>query len=66
VGRQLARLRVAASPRTVALLGPCLPDLSSAARAEGDVLAAREGMEDGAFEVTEIALAEKPPKPADA
>jgi valyl-tRNA synthetase len=62
VGRQLARLRVHASPRTVALLGPCLADLASAARAEGEVLAAREGMEDGAFEVTEIVLAEKPPK----
>ena len=55
-----------ASPRTAALLGPCLPDLASAARAEGDVLAPREGMEDGAFEVIEIELAEKPPKPADA
>jgi hypothetical protein len=57
---------VAASPRTVALLGPCLPDLASAARAEGDVLSPREGLEDGAFEVTEIELAEKPPKPAEA
>jgi valyl-tRNA synthetase len=54
VGRQLARLRVAASPRTVTLLGPCLADLASAARADGDVLSPREGMEDGAFEVTEI------------
>jgi len=66
VGRQLARQRVVASPRTVALLGPCLPDLASAARTEGDVLSSREGMEDGAFEVTEIELAEKPQKPADA
>jgi len=49
----------------VALLGPCLPDLASAARAEGDILSAREGMEDGVFEVTEIELAEKPPKPAE-
>jgi valyl-tRNA synthetase len=66
VGRQLARLRVAASPRTVALLGPCLADLASAARAEGEVLAPREGMENGAFDVIDIELAEKPPKPADA
>ena len=44
---------------------PCLADLASAARAEGDVLEAREGMEDGAFEVTEIVLAEKPPKTAE-
>jgi valyl-tRNA synthetase len=62
VGRQLARLRVAAGPRTVALLGPCLADLASAARAAGEVLSPREGMEDGAFEVAEIELAEKPPK----
>jgi valyl-tRNA synthetase len=66
VGRQLARLRVAASPRTHAVLAACLADLVSAARAEGEVLEAREGMEDGTFEVTEIVLAEKPPKPADA
>jgi valyl-tRNA synthetase len=65
VGRQLARLRVATSPRTFDLLAPSLGDLASAARAEGDVLEAREGMEDGAFEVTEIVLAEKPPKPAE-
>jgi valyl-tRNA synthetase len=64
VGRQLARLRVAASPRTHALVGPCLLDLASAARAEGDVLEVREDLEDGVFEVTEIVLAEKPPKPA--
>jgi len=66
VGRQLARLRVEASPRTVALLGPCLHDLASAARAEGDVLGPRHGLEDGLFEVTEIELAEKPPRAAGA
>ncbi len=66
VGRQLAKLRVATSPRTHARLGPCLADLVSAARAEGDVLEPREGMEDGVFEVAEIELAEKPPKPAGA
>jgi valyl-tRNA synthetase len=64
VGRQLARLRVVTSPRTRALVAPCLADLVSAARAEGDVLEPRDGMEDGAFEVTEIVLAEKPPKTA--
>jgi valyl-tRNA synthetase len=66
VGRQLATLRVVTSPRTHALLAPCLADLAGAARAEGDFLASREGMEDGAFEVVEIVLAEKPPKPAGA
>jgi valyl-tRNA synthetase len=66
VGRQLATLRVATSPRTHAVLAPCLSDLVAAARAEGDVLAPREGIEDGTFEVVEIVLAEKPPKPAGA
>ena len=66
VGRQLSTLRVVTSPRTHALLAPCLADLAGAARAEGDFLASREGMEDGAFEVVEIVLAEKPPKPAGA
>jgi valyl-tRNA synthetase len=65
VGRQLAALRVETSPRTAALLASSLADLAAAARAEGDVLAARDGMEDGVFEVTQIVLAEKPPKPAE-
>jgi valyl-tRNA synthetase len=62
VGRQLSKLRVVASPATAALLAPCLADLASAARAEGDVLSARQGLEDGAFEVVEIVLADKPAK----
>jgi valyl-tRNA synthetase len=64
VGRQLSRLHVVASSRTVALVGPCLADLVTAARAEGDVLEPRDGMEDGVFEVAAIELAAKPPKPA--
>jgi valyl-tRNA synthetase len=64
VGRQLSKLAVLASPRTASLVGPCLPDLVSAARAEGDVLRPREGMEDGVFEVAEMQLAPKPPNPA--
>jgi valyl-tRNA synthetase len=66
VGRHLVTLRVIASPGTAALLGPCLADVAAAARAEGDVLVPREGMEDGAFEVADIVVAEKPPKPAEA
>jgi hypothetical protein len=62
VGRQLSRLRVVASPSAVALLAPCLGDLASAARAEGDVLSAREGMDDETFEVVEVVLGEKPAK----
>jgi valyl-tRNA synthetase len=63
VGRHLAALRVAASPATVELLRPCLEDVAAAARAGGDVLVVREGLADGTFEVEEIVLAEKPPKP---
>jgi valyl-tRNA synthetase len=66
VGRHLSALTVVASPQTAAVLGPCLADVASAARAEGDVLVPREGIEDGAFEVMEMVVAEKPPKPSEA
>ncbi|MGE5127127.1 MAG: valine--tRNA ligase [Betaproteobacteria bacterium] len=62
VGRHLSRLRVAASPATAARLRPCLGDLASAARVEGDLLFAREGLADDAFEVVEIELAAPPPQ----
>ena len=59
VGRQLAALRVAAHPETVALLGPCLADLRAATRAESELLETRPGLEPGTFEVVELVLAEK-------
>ena len=59
VGRPLAALRVAAHPASVALLRPCLADLRAAARAEGELLEARPGLEPLAFEVVELVLAEK-------
>jgi valyl-tRNA synthetase len=62
VGRHLASLRVAAEPSTVAALGPCLADLQAAARAEGELLESRAGLEPGAFQVIELALGEKPPR----
>jgi valyl-tRNA synthetase len=62
VGRQLATLRVAASPDTVASLRACLPDLRAAARAEGEILEPREGLAADAFEVVELVLADKPPR----
>jgi len=62
VGRQLATLRVAASPDTVARLRACLPDLRTAARAEGELLEARDGLAPEAFEVVELVLADKPPR----
>ena len=62
VGRQLASLRVASSPATVERLRPCLSDLRSAARAEGELLEPREGLAPDAFEVVELTLADKPPR----
>ena len=64
VGRHLSRLQVAVSPATSVLLGPCAPDLASAARVgEQGILVAREGLADDAFEVVAIELA---PLPAEA
>jgi len=62
VGRHLKTLRVAASPASVRLITPCLGDLAAAARAEGDVLEAREGLDDGHFEIVELELAEPRPR----
>lgn len=62
VGRHLEKLHVAASPTTVELIRPCLGDLAAAARVEGEVLEAREGMEDGVFEIVEMELAEPRPR----
>jgi valyl-tRNA synthetase len=63
VGRHLERLKVAASPRTVALLGSCRDDLASAARVAGDPFEPREGVADDAFEVLAIELAAPPAAP---
>ena len=61
VGRHLARLRVATSPATAARLAACRRDLAAAARAEGEVVEGRAGLEDGTFEVVEMELAEGRP-----
>jgi valyl-tRNA synthetase len=60
VGRHLASLRVAASPRTVRLLEPALGDVLAAARVMDHAIEPREGAEDGGFEVVEARLAEPP------
>ena len=62
VGRQLARLRVAASPRTVELLESALDDVLAAARVEQHAFARRDAMPDGRFEVVEAELAEPRPE----
>ncbi|OFV87656.1 MAG: valine--tRNA ligase [Acidobacteria bacterium RBG_16_70_10] len=57
VGRHLARLRVAASPRTAARAARAIDDLIAAARVEDHAIEIREGMADGAFDLVEIKLA---------
>jgi len=64
VGRHLSRLRLAANPRVVGLLQPCAADLAAAARVEGEVLVARDGLADDAFELVEMELAALPPAEA--
>jgi hypothetical protein len=61
VGRHLRRLRVAVSPATARRLAPCMGDLAAAARVAGEVLEAREGLADDAFEVLEMELEPAPP-----
>ena len=62
VGRHLASLRVAVSPRNAALLATCRFDLASASRVEGEILEPREGLADDGFEVVAIELADLPPE----
>jgi valyl-tRNA synthetase len=60
VGRHLRGLRVAVGPRTAERLAPCLADLASAARVDGEILEPREGLADDAFELVSIELAPLP------
>jgi valyl-tRNA synthetase len=60
VGRHLRRLRVAVSAGNAKRLAPCMGDLAAAARVAGDVIEAREGLADDAFEVLEIELEAAP------
>jgi valyl-tRNA synthetase len=64
VGRHVSRLRVAAHPATATRLQPSLTDVLSAARVLDHTLEAREGLEEGTFEVLEMQLAEGAPATA--
>jgi hypothetical protein len=55
------RLRVAASPGTVARIERVKDDVLAAARVAVHEIERREGMEDGTFEVLECALMAVPP-----
>jgi len=62
VGRHMTRLRVAAHPRTAALLDLALEDVVAAARVGDLAVERREGMAEGVFEVLESELAEFRPE----
>ena len=61
VGRHVDRLRVAASPPTVARIERVKDDVLAAARVAVHEIERRDGMEDGTFEVLECALMPVPP-----
>jgi valyl-tRNA synthetase len=61
VGRHLARLRVAAHPRTLRLFEGVRNDAVAAARVEQLGVEGRDGLEEGAFEVLECELADGRP-----
>jgi valyl-tRNA synthetase len=61
VGRHVDRLRVAASPATVARLERAKDDVLAAARVAAHEIEGRDGIEEGVFEVLECALAAVPP-----
>jgi valyl-tRNA synthetase len=60
VGRHVARLHAVGHPRAVALVGRALDDVLAAARVAEHRLEARDGLEEGAFEVTAIEFAPNP------
>ena len=64
VGRHVDRLRVAASPATVARVERTKDDVLAAARVAAHEFEGRDGIEDGVFEVLECALAAPPPPEA--
>ncbi len=60
VGRHVARLHVATSPRTADRLARAQDDVLAAGRVAEHRIERREGMEDGVFEVTEIEFGAAP------
>jgi valyl-tRNA synthetase len=60
-GREVERLAIVANPATLARLAPCLADVLAAARCREHRLVARDGLEDGRFEVADAVFAARPP-----
>src|SRR5262245_4910885 len=65
VGREVDRLTLVANGATLEKLAPCLGDVLAAARCRSHRLAARDGLEDGVFQVEDAAFADRVPAPAD-
>jgi valyl-tRNA synthetase len=62
VGRGVQHLVLAGRADALARLGPVLPDVLAAGRVAVHVLQARETLEEGVFEVVEVAFEDKPQK----
>ncbi|HXV36945.1 MAG TPA: class I tRNA ligase family protein, partial [Myxococcota bacterium] len=57
MGREALRLAIAASPKTLAVLEPVLPDVLAAARCREHALQSRPALEEGVFEILEAEFA---------
>ena len=57
MGREALRLAIAASPKTLAVLEPVLPDVLAAARCREHSLESRPALEEGVFEILEAEFA---------
>jgi valyl-tRNA synthetase len=66
VGRHVNVLRVAANAETLRRLAPSLDDVFAAARVLAHETREKAGLEDGAFEVLGMELADLPPREAEA
>ena len=62
MGRPMLNLTIGASPKSLALLEPVLPDVLSAARCDAHQRVERADLEDGSFEILDAEFAPIPEK----
>ncbi len=60
MGRELSSAVLVGNPKTLERLEAVLPDVLRAARCQAHQLLARDGLEDGSFEIEEAVFAERP------
>jgi valyl-tRNA synthetase len=60
VGREVERLTVVANGATLEKVAPCLADVLAAARCHAHRAVARDGLEDGVFQVEDAVFVERP------